>query len=268
MKLGISSYSLTWSVGVPGYPAPLRILSYCDLLEIAHSNGIGLVQFADNLPLHELSEEKLISLKELADSRGIEIEVGTRGTTPGHLLLYLRIAKTLGASLCRTMILEKNLTNPLREIREVLPAFEESGVRIAVENHGLHTTKELASLFEAIDSPFVGCCLDTVNSFSALDCPRTVIQDLSPFVINLHLKDFDITRADHQMGFKVLGKPAGYGKLDIGGLLKEVRNGQRDTNVILELWTPFMETIEKTVRLERQWFEQSLQHLQMTHFLE
>jgi sugar phosphate isomerase/epimerase len=268
MKLGISTYSLTWSIGIPGYPAPHHPIGVIDLLDIAHSNHIKLVQIADNLPLHKMSEAELLFMKEYADSLGIEIEIGTRGTNPEHLLLYLRIANLLGSTLCRTLIVEENLTNPLRELQEVLPFFELAGVRLAVENHGLHTTKQLASLFDACNHPFIGCCLDTVNSFSALDCPKTVIQDLSPYVINLHLKDFDITRVDHQMGFMVLGKPAGYGKLDIDGLLQTIRNSQRDSNVILELWTPFTETVEETVALERQWLEQSLHHLQTNYFSE
>jgi L-ribulose-5-phosphate 3-epimerase UlaE len=70
------------------------------------------------------------------------------------------------------------------------------------------------------------------------------------------------------MGFMVLGKPAGYGKLDIDGLLQIIRNSQRDSNVILELWTPFTETVEKTVALERQWLKQSLYHLQTNYFSE
>ncbi|ACT02298.1 sugar phosphate isomerase/epimerase family protein [Paenibacillus sp. JDR-2] len=268
MKLGISTYSLTWSIGVPGYPAPPQPIGVFDLLDIARAYRIKLVQIADNFPLHLLKDTELISIKEYADSMGIEIEIGTRGTDPDHLLVYLRIANLLGASLCRTLIVEENLTNPVRELKAVLPLFEQSGVRIAVENHGLHTTKQLASLFVDINSPFLGCCLDTVNSFSALDSPQTVIQDLSPYVINLHLKDFDITRVDHQMGFMVLGKPAGYGKLDIDGLLQTVRDSHRDSNVILELWTPFTETVEQTVALERQWLEESLHYLQTNHFSE
>lgn len=268
MKLGISTYSLTWSIGIPGYPAPHHPVGVIDLLDIAHSHHTTLVQIADNLPLHQMSKAELLFLKEYADSLGIEIEIGTRGTSPDHLLLYLGIAELLGSSLCRTLIVEENLINPLRELQEVLPFFEQAGVRLAVENHGLHTTKQLATLFDTIDHPFIGCCLDTVNSFSALDCPQTVIQDLSPYVINLHLKDFAITRVDHQMGFMVLGRPAGYGRLDIDGLIQTIRNSQRDSNVILELWTPFTETVEKTIILERQWLEQSLHYLQTNYFSE
>ena len=69
--------------------------------------------------------------------------------------------------------------------------------------------------------------MDTVNSFSALDSPDRVAEDLVPYLSNLHIKDFDITRVDHQMGFIVLGKPAGYGKLNIPALLERIRGQNR-----------------------------------------
>lgn len=261
MKLGIGSYTLTWSVGVPGYPLPAHPLSASDLLCIAHEHGIRLVQLADNVPLHRMLPEELLSLRHKAVELGIALELGTRGTEPAHLLQYLQIARLLNAGLVRTLITSSDLAEPLRQLREVLPQFEEAGMPIAIENHGLHTTGQLAALFDEIDHPLVGCCLDTVNSFSALDSPSTVVRDLIPYLINLHIKDFDIARADHQMGFVVLGKPAGYGKLDIKGLLEGAhRQGKRAT-AILELWTPYQDSIEETVRLERQWLEQSLAYL-------
>ena len=66
MKLGISSYSLTWAVGVPGYERPASPLSGIDILNIAASNRIRLVQFADNLPLHRMTELELAKLSSVA----------------------------------------------------------------------------------------------------------------------------------------------------------------------------------------------------------
>ncbi|MBC8081173.1 MAG: sugar phosphate isomerase/epimerase [Gorillibacterium sp.] len=263
MKFGIGSYTLTWSVGVPGYDAPASPVTALDLLHIAHEHGIGLVQFADNLPLHTMESEELQTLIAASQTLGIELEVGTRGTAPEHLLTYLRLAKLMNTQLVRTLITTSNLHEAEQELREVLPFFEEAGVTLAIENHGMHTTRQLASLFDRLGSPFVGCCLDTVNSFSALDCPKTVIKDLLPYVVNLHLKDFDITRVDHQMGFVVLGKPAGCGKLDIPSLLADLRLAGKSPNVILELWTPFSGSVPETVEQEQLWFRQSLDNLKV-----
>ena len=43
MQLGISSYTLTWAIGVPGFP-PERPLDAVGLLRKAVALGVGLVQ--------------------------------------------------------------------------------------------------------------------------------------------------------------------------------------------------------------------------------
>lgn len=260
MLLGLSSYTLTWSVGVPGYDRPVRPIDAVDLVHLAYELQLQLLQIADNIPLHKLSYREIERIKEASITLGVQLEIGTRGTEPSLLLQYLKIAKHLNAKLFRTLITEPNLKLPLEQLRQVLPHFQEAGITIGIENHGLHTTKQLADLFDTIDSPFVGCCLDTVNSFSALDSPETVIGDLTPYIVNLHIKDFDITRVDHQMGFMVLGKPAGYGRLDIPKLISNIASNCEAT-AILELWTPFTNTVEETIRLEREWMELSLAYL-------
>lgn len=167
MQLGISTYTFTWSIGVPGYPVPHNPLYIDDLLHIAKDNQVSLVQIADNMPLHLMEPVAIIQIRELAQQLGITIEVGTRGTEPGHLLAYLNIAKTLNATLLRTLITIADMEAAENQLREVLPKFEEAGIVIAVENHGLHTTNELTTLFNNLDSSYIGSCLDTVNSFSA-----------------------------------------------------------------------------------------------------
>jgi sugar phosphate isomerase/epimerase len=118
---------------------------------------------------------------------------------------------------------------------------------LAIENHEKYTTKELKYLIKSINSKYVGICLDAVNSFGALETPKQVIDELAPYVINLHLKDFDIIRNNQQMGFKIIGKPAGFGKLDINYLFNQLLKYRNNLSIILELWTPFTETYQKTI---------------------
>ena len=84
MKLGISSYTFTWAIGVPGYPTADRLTAF-GLLDKAAALDVGVVQIADNLPLDALREDQLAALITRAASLGIQIEVGTRGILPEHL---------------------------------------------------------------------------------------------------------------------------------------------------------------------------------------
>jgi sugar phosphate isomerase/epimerase len=104
-------------------------------------------------------------------------------------------------------------------------------------------------------------CLDTVNSFAALEPPDVVVKTLGPHTLNLHVKDFDVVRVQSQLGFSIQGRPAGKGRLDIPGIVSLLREMGRDPNAILELWTPFEGNIEKTVEKEELWAAESLSYL-------
>ena len=266
MKLGISTYALTWSIGVPGYEAPRNPLTAIGLLHLAKEQGVHLVQFADNLPLHKMSDDELMELKSTALELGITLEVGTRGTDPDHLLRYLEICQFLGSRIFRTLITVPEIGQALEDLYKVLPQFAEAEVTIGVENHGLHTTTQLVEFFQSLNSPYVGSCLDTVNSFGALETPDQVIRELVPYIVNLHIKDFDMKRVDHQMGFVILGTPAGAGRLDIPRLISDIEKEGKNPTAVLELWTPFTNTVEETVRIENEWLRESVAYLKTLNF--
>ncbi len=260
MRLGIGSYTFAWAVGVPGYAAPSAPLEAEGLVELARRLGIRVVQICDNLPLHELPADRLAGLAARAGSAGVILEVGTRGTEPAHLLGYLRTASALGARLVRSM-LTKDVAAAERDLRAILPAYEKAGVVLALENYERHSVRALVDLLERIASPSLGACLDTVNSLGALETPREVIAALLPHTASLHLKDFDIRRAEHRMGFDLVGTPAGKGRLPIPELVGTVRKNGRDPNAILELWTPYAGTVDDTARREMAWAEESISFL-------
>jgi len=262
MKIGIGSYALAWSAGVPGYERPASPLTHHELLRIARDYELKLVQYADNMPLIDLSAGDRIRLKEQAREWGIELEAGTRGTDPDHLLAYLELCEDMDIRLLRTLITVPELEEAERSLLQVLPRFERAGVMLGIENHGLHTTKQLAGLFRRLRSDCIGCVLDTVNSFGALEGTEQVIRELAPYIVNLHLKDFDIRRADHQMGFVIFGTPAGSGRLDMANLRRAVADSGRSTNAVLELWPPYEGSVEQTIRTERAWLEASIRYLQ------
>jgi 3-oxoisoapionate decarboxylase len=265
MHVGISSWTFPWAIGVPGYPLPRRPLAVIGLLDRAKDLGVAVVQLADNLPLHNLNAPELEAIRVKAMQCGITIELGTRGVEPLHLLKYLEIAKILNASLLRTLPEsidpDPKLDLVERKLREVLPQFVENKVSIALENYEGHSVTNLRALMKRIGSPFVGVCLDTVNSRGALEAYARVVSDLAPYVISLHIKDFEIRRVDSMMGFLIAGCPAGEGRLDVDWIVKKVRKHGKNPNMIIELWTPFCETIERTTSIEEEWANRSVRFL-------
>jgi sugar phosphate isomerase/epimerase len=259
MKIGVSNYTWSWAVGVKGYE-PKNPLDSIGLLQKAKNNHVSVLQIVDNPCLHEMSEEELERVSSVADEFGVTLEIGTRGIEPDHLMKYLNIAKKLKSKLIRT------LTHRLDDeaaswIKEVLPSYEDAGVAIALENHDEHPTKELAGFLDSIGSSLVGVCLDTVNSFAALEQPKLVLKNLAPHALSLHVKDFDIVRVGHQLGFSIEGRPAGEGRLDVKWIVDYLKNMRKDPNAILELWTPFTKTVEETIKKEEEWAVKSLKYL-------
>jgi sugar phosphate isomerase/epimerase len=132
---------------------------------------------------------------------------------------------------------------------------------LGIENHDRLSASALAEIVDRISSPAVGICLDTANSFGALEGPQWVVQTLGPYVVNLHLKDFTIRREPHMMGFRIEGAPAGQGLLDVPWVLDQLRAFGRDVNVILELWPPPEPDVAATIAKEAMWRAASIRYL-------
>jgi hypothetical protein len=104
MRLGISSWTYPWSIGMDGFPSSRHPIRLADLLTRASLLQVQVVQVADNLPLHLLDEGELRDACAQAAELGLTIEVGTRGVDPARLRQYLKIALSLKARMLRTLL--------------------------------------------------------------------------------------------------------------------------------------------------------------------
>jgi len=257
MQLGIGSWCFPWAIGVPNYLLPKKSLNAIDLLRKAESLGVNFVQIYDNYPLHIRNEDELNEIYVTADTMGIELGIGTRGIEPTHMLKYLNIAKTMHAKSIRTII-DIPGEHVVDWIKQVIPFFEEADVTIAIENNEKLAARELANLVRKIGSTHFRINIDTINSLGRLEKADKVVKELAPYAIILHYKDFNITRVDHRMGFRVVGCAAGDGKVDADWLFETLQKKGINPKIVLELWPPFLETIEKTVQNEDEWVKKSI----------
>ena len=265
IEIGIGSYTFPWAMGVPGYEVKHPMTAF-DLIEKASELYAFVVQLADNVPLDSFSKKELADLLRLAKKRSIALEVGARGMTAERLEKYIHIASSLKSKILRFVIdgpdYQPTNDEVVAVIDALLPLLEKTKIKLALENHDRLRCNDLVHYMFSYLSPYLGICLDTVNSLGVPEGPKDVYHRLARFTINLHIKDYTITRLDHNMGFKVEGTPAGQGKLNISGLLFMLnRIGLCDT-AILELWTPFGPTIEETIERENSWAIESMKYLQ------
>jgi sugar phosphate isomerase/epimerase len=264
MRIGLSTYTYTWAVGVPGHE-PKDPLSAVQLVDRACALGVPVVQIADNLPLDAMSDHDLDTLARHANDLGMGLEVGTRGVQPDHVPRYLEIAVRLGSPILRVVVDRAGHQPSPDEIVTLLGqqegAFRDAGITLAIENHDRLPSATLAEIVRRLGVEWVGICLDTVNSLGALEGPDVVLDTLAPLTVNLHVKDFAVVRTNGGMGFSVEGRPVGQGRLDLPRLLDAVGGTERDLTAVVELWTPWRRTLEETIDLEYRWAQQSVAHL-------
>ena len=264
-KLGISSYSLTYAVGVPGFE-PKTPLDAFGLVDKAVELGVSVLQIADNCPLDKLPAQRLNELAAYGKKRGIEFEVGTRGITNERLNRYIDITKILDAHLLRVVIdapgFQPDVDAIIKLIRGIVPRLEETGIILGIENHDRFTSDVFEYIVQSIDSTNVGIVLDTVNSFSCEENTETVLKHLAKYTVNFHVKDYTIKRIENSMGLIVIGTPAGQGRLYIPEVERRLMSeAMCDYSSILELWMPQAEDIETTLLNEDHWVRESIAYL-------
>lgn len=264
MLLGISSFTYGWSVGVPSV-MPRHPLTAIDLLNRTLDFGLGCLQIGDNLPLDQLKDSQRRELKEQLTKYHIRLEVGARGLTEKHLKDYIEVAADYDAPLLRFVtdagLYEPSVHDIIKITRGALPNLKNAGITLGIENHDRLKTAELSTVLMAIDDPAVGICLDTVNSLGAGDDCQRVVEVLGPFTVNLHIKDYVISRVSHNMGFTITGSPAGKGMLDVPWVLSQLSRFDRCQSAILEQWVTPDETPDKTINREERWAIESIQYL-------
>lgn len=264
IRIGISSYSYTWAVGVPG-SLPDKPLTAKDLVDKTYESGLNLLQIADNLPLEKLTPDEIDNLYNYAQLKGVSIEMGGRGLTPDHTMNCLKTAERLCSPVLRMVIdgkgFEPDLLTIVSIIRELEPELKSRNIKLAIENHDRFKAREFEKIINTVGSEMVGICLDSVNSMGAGEGFETVSEILLPYTLNLHIKDFIIFRVSHKMGFVIEGRPAGKGILNISGLIAKISVTGRCQSAILELWTPPENSMEQTILKEGLWANESIEYL-------
>jgi len=262
VRLGISSYTYGWAVGMPGHE-PAQPLDENGLLDKAHEHGVALLQIGDNLPLHTFDLARLDRLARRAAQEGVRLEVGARRLTAERISEYATITQRLGAKLVRFVIDDGDYHPAPGDVIAILRESASSlrGLTLGIENHDRFPAATLRSMIEGAGHDNIGVCLDTANSLGAGEGIETVATVLAPITVNLHIKDFRIERVPHLMGFTVTGRPAGGGMLNLPWLLEQLAPHGRCQTAVLETWPPPESSLEATLAKEAGWAAESIKYL-------
>jgi sugar phosphate isomerase/epimerase len=119
-----------------------------------------------------------------------------------------------------------NKDNPVKDqmkfvaacLKEAGKVFEGEGAYLAIENHCDFTGKELAEILGAVNSPHVGCALDTGNSYTVYADPNDDMDALAEFTFTTHIKDMAVKPHNipaDLIPFQARGVAVGDGNVDV-----------------------------------------------------
>ena len=264
MKLGISSYTYPWAIGL-SEAKPSQPLQPLQLLEKARELGVGIVQFGPNMPLDQLPETELRDIVKRANSWKIDLEMGMVGIDPELLRCQIQFAKRIGAILLKTAPERPGGQIPMRTeftncLRAVVDDLAKAEIGLAIDNSRI-PAPELNELLESIRSPWLGAALDTANPLALPQGWQISVRVLGHRTLSLHIKDFIVHPAAHGMGFSVKGSPVGKGQLNIAWLVESLAAIRIQPSVIVESWTPEQKTLDETIVLEDAWAKQGVDYL-------
>lgn len=248
--IGLSTYAYFWQLDAQP--------SLADAFEATRELGVDLFQICDYAPLERMTDAEVRDAAAAARALGLTIHLGTKGVEPDRLSRFLDLARGFDAPLVRTMATGPDDDAPLRDI---LPAYEAAGVRVALETYERLATADLVDLVERIDSPALGICLDPANVVARLESPRDCVERAAPHVISVHAKDFAFARQPGWVGFTYSGAVMGTGLHDYPHLLRTVRPRERGIDEIVEHWLSWQGDTETTIRAERNWTRAAVDYL-------
>lgn len=113
-----------------------------------------------------------------------------------HKLRMMEAAKELGCNMISATGSSRGSQGGIKSIitvlREIAPAAEEWGIKVSLENHvanNLENMDDYQMIFEKVDSPNIGICLDTGHFDAAAVHIDDLIDTFGLHINHIHLKE-------------------------------------------------------------------------------
>jgi sugar phosphate isomerase/epimerase len=209
---------------------PVEFLDYLSKIDLRHA--------MISLPRDVLLDEAAVKrVRAHADKLGISLILAhgsvcpssksfnaSLGTVEEQVAPALRASQIFGARSMRCVLgsgterpeIDMHIENMLRAVRGMRTRILDSGVKLAVENHGGDLqARELKALVEAAGRDIMGVCLDSGNPVWMLEDPHMTLEMLGPYAETSHLRDSAVWRVPE--GIAVRWVNMGDGNVDIDG---------------------------------------------------
>lgn len=235
----------------------LDIFGFIDITEELGAQGIMINLIAKKNQddgLGALGVDTPSNIQKVADyleTKGMFVELATRGTNPEHLTHIIDVAQKLGAKVIRTFVMsgggysDRELSGKFDkavfekaadELKKMVPLLEKTGIELGIENHELETTKEVVGLVEEVNSNQVGVHFDVGNTMMAWENPIDGLKIALPYIKSTHIKDHVVIKVDGEL--YVCGVPCGEGNIDLNKICQELKKTNLE-HIIIEMCYPY-----------------------------
>jgi sugar phosphate isomerase/epimerase len=208
-----------------------------------------------SLPAAVVGDEAAIRhIREHADRLGIKLQLAhgsvcpssrsfnaQLGTVEDQVIRALKASQIFGARCMRCILggdperpqIEMHIDNMVKAIRPLRSRIADSGVKLAVENHGGDLqAREMKTLIQAVGRDVMGVCLDSGNPVWMLEDPHMTLEMLIPYAETCHVRDSAVWKTPE--GIAVRWVNMGEGNVDIDGWIRKFIQAKPGLPIIFE----------------------------------
>ena len=129
--------------------------------------------------------------------------------------------------------IEMHIDNMIKAVRGIRSRIVDSGVKLAVENHGGDLqAREMKMMVEAVGTDVMGVCLDSGNPVWMLEDPHMTLETLIPYAETCHVRDSAVWKVPE--GIAVRWVNMGDGNVDIDGWIQKFMKAKPGLPIIFE----------------------------------
>jgi sugar phosphate isomerase/epimerase len=230
-------------------------------------NGFNATQFLDylssikltwamiSLPAPVLGDEAAVrQVRDHAERLAVKVQLAygslcpssrsfnaKLGTIEEQLARALKASQIFGAKCMRCVLggdperpqIDMHIDNMVKAIRPHRTRILDSGVKLAVENHGGDLqAREMKMLVEAVGRDVMGVCLDSGNPVWMLEDPHMTLETLIPYAETSHVRDSAVWKVPE--GIAVRWVNMGDGNVDIDGWVRKFIQAKPGFPIIFE----------------------------------
>ena len=238
--------SIDGSVGGNQF-TPIQFLDYLGSIELTWAML--------SVPAAMLDDEPAIrQIREHADRLGIKLQLAhgsvcpssrsfnaQLGTLEAQVSRALKTSQIFGATCMRCVLggdperpqIEMHIDNMVKAVRGLRSRIVDSGVKLAVENHGGDLqAREMKMMIEAVGRDVMGVCLDSGNPVWMLEDPHMTLETLIPYAETCHVRDSAVWKVPE--GIAVRWVNMGDGNVDIDGWIRKFIQAKPGLPIIFE----------------------------------